>query len=71
MLKVIASSVILAVLGALFIAYNPHDDAMLRFGWFLVVLGAVLSAVFAYLYIRRLREEPEPEPEPRRRKRRR
>lgn len=70
-LKVIASSVVLAVLGALFIVYNEHDDAMVRFGWFLVVLGALVAAVFSYLYIKRLGGEPEPEPEPKRRSRRR
>ncbi len=71
MLKVIASSVILVLLGALFVVYNRHDDAMVRFGWSLVVVGSVVSAVFAYLYIKRMGEEPEPEPEPRRRRRRR
>ena len=71
MLKVIASSVVLAVLGALFIVYNGHDDAMVRFGWFLIVLGAIVAAIFSYLYIKHLGEEPEPEPEPKRRRKRR
>ena len=69
MLKVIASAVILAILGILYVVYNQHDSGMIRFGWFLVAVGAIVAAVFVYLTTRV--EEPEPEPEPKRRRRRR
>ncbi len=67
LLKVIASAVILAILGILFIAYNQHDSWMVGFGWFLVAIGAFVAGVFTYLLVK---VEP-PEPEPKRRRRRR
>lgn len=69
MLKVIASAVILAILGILFIVYNQHDSRMVGFGWFLVAIGAIVAGVFVYLLVKS--EPPEPEPEPKRRRRRR
>ncbi|NIW82486.1 MAG: hypothetical protein GWN18_07900, partial [Thermoplasmata archaeon] len=52
MLKVIASAVILAILGILFIAYNQHDSRMVGFGWFLVAIGAMVAGVFTYLMLK-------------------
>ncbi len=69
MLKVIASAVVLAILGILYIVYNTHDGSMVGFGWFLVAIGAIVAGIFLYLLLKG--EEPEPEPEPRRRRRRR
>ena len=68
-MKVIASAVVLAILGILYIVYNRHDGSMVGFGWFLVIIGAVVAGVFFYLSLKE--EEPEPEPQPRRRRRRR
>jgi hypothetical protein len=70
LMKVIASAVILAILGILFIVYNSHDDAMINFGWFLVVLGAFIAGVFTYLALKGAPEEPAPEPRGRRKRRR-
>lgn len=70
LIKVIASAVILAILGILFIVYNSHDGAMISFGWFLVVLGAFIAGVFTYLAIMGEHQEPEPEPRDRRKRRR-
>ncbi|UCC92520.1 MAG: hypothetical protein JSW25_07590 [Thermoplasmata archaeon] len=69
MLKVIASAVVLAVLGVLFIVYNQHDDAMVNFGWFLVAVGALVAGVFTYLWVRGQMGEPEPAPVSKGRKR--
>ena len=69
MLKVIATAVVLAILGILFIVYNQHDGAMMGFGWFLVAIGALVAGVFTYLLTTVEEEEPEPEPRRRRRKR--
>ena len=71
MLKVIASAVILAILGVLFIVYNRHDDGMVTFGWFLVVVGAIIAVVFTILLVKGLATEPEPEPEAKPRRKRR
>jgi len=71
LLKVIASAVILAILGVLFIVYNRHDDGMVTFGWFLVVVGAIIAVVFTILLVKGLATEPEPEPEAKPRRKRR
>ncbi|MCK5251679.1 MAG: hypothetical protein KAQ96_01970 [Thermoplasmata archaeon] len=63
MLKVIASAVILAILGILFILYNQHDGRMMGFGWFLVAVGAIIAGVFSYLLYKAAGAEPEPTPE--------
>ena len=64
MFKVIISAVILAILGILFIVYNQHDGTMKSFGWFLIILGALIGGVFTFLALKAQREAPEPEPEP-------
>jgi hypothetical protein len=69
MLKVIASAVILAILGVLFIVYNRHDGSMVGFGWFLIIVGALVAVLFTYLFIKGQMEEPEPEPAPKGRRR--
>jgi hypothetical protein len=69
MLKVIVSAVILVILGVLFILYNPHDGGMIGFGWFLIVVGALVAGLFTYLFIKGMTEEPAPEPQPKGRKR--
>ena len=66
LLKVIASAVILAILGILYVVYNPHDDKMAAFGWSLVAIGAIIAGAFVYLLTRG--EGPEPETGPRRRR---
>ncbi len=71
LLKVIVSAVILTVIGVLFIVYNRHDGSMVGFGWFLVVMGAIIAAVFTILLMKGLAAGPEPEPEPKRRRDRR
>lgn len=70
MLKVIASAVILAILGILFILYNQHDGRMVGFGWFLVAVGAIIAGVFSYLLYKAAGAEPEPGPEPKGRRKR-
>ena len=71
MMKVIIISIVLAILGVLYIIYNPHDPAMKGFGWFLIAVGSLVAAVFTYLWVREQTGEPEPEPEPSRSGRRR
>ncbi len=64
LLRVVITSIVLAILGVAFLLVNPHDPAMLRFGWFLVVLGSILSAVFTYLWAKQqLSEEDEEDDE--------
>jgi uncharacterized membrane protein YfcA len=70
-IRVIISAIILAVLGVLFVVYNNHDGKMMAFGWFLVAVGAIVAAVFTYLWSRQKLTEPEPEPGPKGRRRRR
>jgi hypothetical protein len=70
LLKVIASAVILAILGILFILYNQHDGGMMGFGWFLVAVGAIIAGVFSYLLYRAAGAEPEPASEPKERRKR-
>ena len=71
MLKVVIISIVLAVLGALYIVYNPYDPAMKGFGWFLIVLGSALAVVFVYLWTRDQAAEAEREAERRKGQRRR
>ena len=52
MLRVIAISIVLVVLGVLYIIVNPHDGGMRGFGWFIVAIGAIISAIFTYIWAR-------------------
>jgi hypothetical protein len=52
LLRVIAISIVLVVLGVLYIIVNPHDGGMRGFGWFIVAVGAIISAVFTYIWAR-------------------
>jgi hypothetical protein len=62
MLKVISSAVILAFLGMLYIVYNRHDGSMMGFGWFLIAAGALIAAVFTYVWMKGRKAEPDPVP---------
>ena len=53
LLRVVVTSIILAILGVAFIIVNPEDPAMERFGWFLLVVGTLIAGVFTYLWVRR------------------
>ncbi len=60
MLRVVVTSIVLAILGVLYILANPHDRGVRGFGWFLVIVGSILAALFTYLWVRRqTAEEPE------------
>ena len=53
LLRVVAISIVLVVLGVLYIVVNPHDGGMRGFGWFIVAVGAIISAVFTYIWARK------------------
>ncbi len=53
LIRVIVTSIILAILGVAFIIVNPEDPAMERFGWFLLVVGTLIAGVFTYLWVKR------------------
>ncbi len=53
LIRVIVTSIILAILGVAFIIVNPEDPAMERFGWFLLVVGSLIAGFFTYLWVRR------------------
>lgn len=53
LLRVVAISVVLAVLGVLYILVNPHDRTMVGFGWFLVVVGSIIAGAFLFVWARR------------------
>ncbi len=58
LIRVIVTSIILAILGVAFIIVNPEDPAMQRFGWFLLVVGSLIAGLFTFLWVRRqLNEE--------------
>ncbi len=57
-MRVVAISIVLAILGVLYILANPNDSGMRGFGWFLVVVGAVIASVFSYLWYRKQVGEP-------------
>jgi len=52
MLRVVAVSIVIAVLGVLYIIANPHDGGVKAFGWALVILGSVIAAVVTALWAR-------------------
>ena len=71
LIRVIITSIVLAILGVAFLLINPHDDAMLNFGWFLVVLGSILAAIFTFMWVKKQmldadEEEEEEKPSKRR-----
>lgn len=53
LLRVVVTSIVLALLGVMYILVNPNDPGMRGFGWFLVVLGSIIAAVFTYIWVRR------------------
>jgi hypothetical protein len=53
LIRVIVTSIILAILGVAFIIVNPEDPAMVRFGWFLLVVGSLIAGLFTFLWVRR------------------
>lgn len=53
LIRVIVTSIILAILGVAFIIVNPEDPGMQNFGWFLVGVGTLITGVFTYLWVRR------------------
>ena len=57
LLRVVIISIVLAILGILYILANPNDSGMRGFGWFLVVVGSTIAAIFTYLWVRRQMEE--------------
>ncbi len=57
LIRVVVTSIILAILGVAFIIVNPEDPAMERFGWFLVVVGTLIAGVFTYIWVKRQLEE--------------
>lgn len=59
LIRVIVTSIILAILGVAFIIVNPEDPAMQRFGWFLVGTGTLITGIFTYLWVKRLLAEDE------------
>ncbi len=52
MLRVVAVSIVIAVLGVLYILANPHDDGVKAFGWVLVIAGSAVAAVMTALWAR-------------------
>lgn len=52
LLRVVAVSIVIAVLGVLYIIANPHDGGVKAFGWALVILGSVIAAVVTALWAR-------------------
>jgi len=57
LIRVVVTSIILAILGVAFIIVNPEDPAMQRFSWFLVVVGTLIAGVFTYLWVKKQLEE--------------
>ena len=53
LIRVIVTSIILAILGVAFIMVNPEDPAMQKFGWFLVGVGTLIAGIFTYLWVKR------------------
>jgi Na+-driven multidrug efflux pump len=53
LLRIVVTSIVLAILGVLYIIANPSDPGVRGFGWFLVVLGSILAAVFTYLWVKK------------------
>lgn len=52
LMKVVAISIVLAILGVMYILANDSDKGMRNFGWFLVVLGSAIAAVFTSLWVK-------------------
>lgn len=52
MLRVVAVSIVIAVLGVLYIIVNPHDGGVKAFGWTLVILGSAIAAVVTAMWAR-------------------
>jgi len=52
LLRVVAVSIVIAVLGVLYILANPHDGGVKAFGWFLVILGSAIAAVLTAVWAR-------------------
>ncbi len=57
LIRVIVTSIILAILGVAFIIVNPEDPAMQRFSWFLVGVGTLFAGVFTYFWVKRQLDE--------------
>ena len=52
LLRVVAVSIVIAVLGVLYIIVNPHDGGVKAFGWILVILGSAIAAIVTALWAR-------------------
>jgi Na+-driven multidrug efflux pump len=57
LLRVVIISIVLAILGVLYILANPNDPGMRGFGWFLVIVGSIIAGVFTYLWVRKQMED--------------
>ncbi len=52
MLRAVVVSVVVAVLGVMYILANPNDDGVKVFGWLLVAIGSVIAGLLTALWAR-------------------